>query len=129
MPRWTHAVCDECWEAQEPGALPVRLREPKLDYCGWCARKTESGIYRRADPADVPFAEGPFAARARITRFRRVLVPGTDYVQTSHRRIWLDRMTDSDAVWVAGEFRRMEEEAAAMAASRRKPPPRRLGLV
>jgi hypothetical protein len=103
----------------------VRLREPKLDYCGWCARKTESGIYRRADPETVPFPDCPGDARAVIARFRRVVMPGTDYVTTPHRRIWLDRISDSDAVFVAGEFRRMEAAAMALRTANRPTRPRR----
>lgn len=126
--RWTHAVCELCWEAQEPGVLPVRLQRPRLDFCGWCASKTEAGIYRRADPETVPFPDRPGDARAVIARFRRVVMPGTNYVTTPHRRIWLDRMNDAEAVFVAGEFRRMEAEAMARRAANRGAPPRRLGL-
>ena len=128
MPRWNHAVCDVCWEAQEPGALPVRMRKPVIEYCGWCAQRTEFGIYRRADPADVPYAESPADARAYVGIFRRHTLPGTEYVDTGLRRIWLDHMTDSDALFVAGEFRRMEMEAAARRGRSRAAPARRLGL-
>jgi hypothetical protein len=129
MTRWTHAVCDECWLEKEPYTEPVRLREPRFDYCGFCARRTESGIYTRCDPAEVPFPDRPADARCYIAAFRRLsLPPGATYVQTSHRRILLDRMTDADAVFVAGEFRRMKAEAMARRASR-PPPPRGLGLT
>lgn len=119
MAGWNHAVCDDCWAAQERDRVPVRLREPKAEFCGWCGHKTESGIYRRADPADVPFNLTPVEARGYITYCRtHLLAPRKiDHVDTSEgRRIRLDRMTDADALFVAKEFRRMENEAA----SRRK---------
>jgi hypothetical protein len=52
-------------------------------------------------------------ARRYIANFRRYTVPGTAYVETTERRrIALDDMTDADALFVAGEFQRMELEAA-----------------
>lgn len=126
MARWNHAVCDECWEAAaEP---PVRLARPRIEFCGWCARRTESGIYTRVDPAEVPFPDRPADARCYVAGFRRFTLPGTTHVDTGRRRIWLDRMSDSDAVFVAGEFRRMEAEALARRAAR-PAPPRRLRLT
>jgi hypothetical protein len=106
----------------------VRLREPRIDYCGWCAQRTESGIYRRADPALVPFPDRPADARCYVAQFRRFTLPGTDYVDTGRRRIWLDRMSDADAIFVAGEFRRMEAAAAMRAMRARGTPARRLRL-
>jgi hypothetical protein len=50
-------------------------------------------------------------AREYIAVFRRHTLPGTQYVDTNVRRIHLDHMTDEDALFVAGEFQRMEEEA------------------
>lgn len=128
MTRWTHAVCDNCWTDSEPNS-PVRMAQPRIEYCGWCATRTESGIYRRADPATVPYADGPADARAYIGMFRRFVLPGTAFVDTNRRRIMLDRMGDGDAVYVAGEFKRMEMEAAKRALARkRKAPERRLRL-
>ena len=56
MSAWTHAMCERCWREQECGQ-PVRLAPADIERCGWCGRWTKSGIYRRADPATVPFAE------------------------------------------------------------------------
>lgn len=59
-------------------------------------------------------------ARDYIGLFRRHTLPGADLVKTSSgRKIWLDRMTDEDALWVAGEFQRMEAEAARRPRHRR----------
>lgn len=61
----------------------------------------------------------PEEARRYIAIFRRHTMPGTQYVDTSEkRRIWLDRMTDADALFVAGEFQRMETEAAKLSQRR-----------
>jgi hypothetical protein len=52
-------------------------------------------------------------ARAYIRYFRAHVLPGTDHAKTSDgRTIWLDCMSDEDAVFVAAEFKRMEGEAA-----------------
>jgi len=51
-------------------------------------------------------------ARRYIAIFRRHTVPGAQYVDTQTRRIWLDRLSDEDALFVAAEFQRMEAEAA-----------------
>lgn len=55
------------------------------------------------------------AARARdyIAVFRQHTLPSTKWVDTGERRISLDNMTDADALFVAGEFQRMEAEAAS----------------
>jgi hypothetical protein len=59
------------------------------------------------------------AARHYIETFRRHTLPGTDWVDTDERRILLDHMTDQDAVFVAGEFLRMELAAAHRGRHRR----------
>lgn len=60
-------------------------------------------------------------ARRYIATFAKRTLPGTAWVETATRRIDLDQMTDEDALFVAGEFKRMEIEAARRGASRRKP--------
>lgn len=126
MPRWTHAVCDPCWTEMEPGGLPVRMAKPRIEYCGWCAARTESGVYRRADPETVPYPDQPADARCFIAGFRRSsLPPGAAYIDTDQgRRIYFGRMADGDAVFIAGQFR----EWRRIALRRRSPPPRLLGL-
>lgn len=51
-------------------------------------------------------------ARDYIAQFRRHILPGAQYVDTGKRRIQLDHLNDKDALFVAGEFERMETEAA-----------------
>ena len=58
----------------------------------------------------------PVEARAYIAQCRTSLLAPhrIDHVDTSTgRRIWLDRMTDADALFVADGFRHMEIEAAS----------------
>lgn len=53
-------------------------------------------------------------AREYIAIFRKHIMPGTDWVQTTIKIIHLDKMTDHEALWVSAEFKRMEIEAAAL---------------
>lgn len=49
---WIHLVCDECWEAKNPGRCAVRLKITKMAECCLCGEDTRSGIYVRIDPDD-----------------------------------------------------------------------------
>ena len=52
-------------------------------------------------------------ARAYIRYFRTYVLPGCDHIVTSEpRHIWLDCMSDTDALFVAREFGIMEAKAA-----------------
>lgn len=51
-------------------------------------------------------------AREYIAVFRKHTLPGTTYVETNAGTIQLDNMTDEEALFVAGEFKRMEIAAA-----------------
>ena len=55
MSAWTQAICDDCFEQQQPDRRPHRMVEPDVERCSWCGRRTRSGIYLRADPASVPY--------------------------------------------------------------------------
>lgn len=58
-------------------------------------------------------------ARQYIATFRKHTLPGTAWVDTETRRIHLDDMTDDDdALFVAGEFARMEAKAARRSVKR-----------
>lgn len=50
MSPWTHALCDDCYAAVEPGREPVRMLLPEDETCCRCREETKSGIYYRADP-------------------------------------------------------------------------------
>lgn len=55
MSRWTHAVCDDCYEELEPGRTPTRMVEAELEVCCSCGDLTASGIFYRADPLAMGF--------------------------------------------------------------------------
>ena len=57
---WRHHCCDDCWPkvavevCGHPFAPePFRLKEPEIETCCWCHGPTTSGIYVRADPAEL----------------------------------------------------------------------------
>lgn len=62
----------------------------------------------------------PAQARHYIRTFREHTLPGTKWVETNERRIYLDKMTDDDALFVASEFARMEAEAARRSSKGRR---------
>ena len=55
MSEWTHPVCDRCYALIAPGQIPHRFREEFLERerCCECGEDTLSGIYFRANPADM----------------------------------------------------------------------------
>jgi hypothetical protein len=53
MSRWTHQVCDVCFEGLEPGRVPARTVETKAANCCMCLEPTVSGIYVRVDPSKM----------------------------------------------------------------------------
>lgn len=58
MSRWTHAICDPCFEERYPDREPVRLKyagqpEEPAELCCFCGRVTVGGIFVRADPLTV----------------------------------------------------------------------------
>ena len=42
-----HAICDGCYDRQQPGRVPFRLAAPNSERCCFCGALTESGIYTR----------------------------------------------------------------------------------
>ncbi len=57
MSRWTHSICEACWNRREPDREPVRIREEFRDEqaepCCFCGKGHASGISVREDPALV----------------------------------------------------------------------------
>jgi hypothetical protein len=43
----TVAICDHCWRKEEPGRVPIRLKQPDGERCYACGSETLSGIYVR----------------------------------------------------------------------------------
>lgn len=55
MGSWTHAICDNCWNEQNPDTVPVRLRAEYMteEVCCFCGTKTRNGIFIRHDPGSL----------------------------------------------------------------------------
>lgn len=53
MSRWTHAICQECWDARHLGTDPVRANETTEEVCCFCGLASGGGIYIREDPANT----------------------------------------------------------------------------
>lgn len=47
---WTHIICRLCYEQEEPGRDPVRLKGEPMRRCCFCGIDTADGIYYRAHP-------------------------------------------------------------------------------
>lgn len=55
---WTQPICDRCWQVfGDPTREPVRMSEElrEIERCAWCGNGHKSGIYSRANPAEVPY--------------------------------------------------------------------------
>jgi ribosome-binding protein aMBF1 (putative translation factor) len=53
MSKWEHAICEVCWRARQGAREPVRVVKASIETCCYCGEATRSGIYVRADPAEV----------------------------------------------------------------------------
>lgn len=53
MSRFTHSICDTCWQERSPGVGADRLVEPKTERCCFCRVFHASGIYVSQDPAGL----------------------------------------------------------------------------
>lgn len=59
MSKWTHFICEPCWNDRNPDREPVRVIKsfdgPDTLQCCFCLTLSEnSGIYVRKDPAKTP---------------------------------------------------------------------------
>jgi len=54
MSRFTHSICDDCWDKQHPLKPSIRMKHRIIDTCCFCSKKHSSGIFVRQDPADMP---------------------------------------------------------------------------
>jgi hypothetical protein len=99
-------------------------------FCGWCATRTDSGLTVRCDPAGVPYPDNPADARCYVARFRTVALAGTVTIAGPRGPIRLDRMSDSEAVYAAGQCRLIARNVGRIARQRAAATPyvRRLGL-
>lgn len=53
MSKWTHAICDDCWDKKNPERPSPRRASGDREICCFCAMGTNSGIYIREDPAKL----------------------------------------------------------------------------
>jgi hypothetical protein len=131
MPRWNHPVCDPC--SQPLRATHVLIRGApggRVQFCGWCATRTDSGLTVRCDPAGVPYPDNPVDARCYVARFRHTALAGVATIAGPRGPIRLDRMSDAEAVYAAGQFHLIARNVGRIARQRAaaSPPVRRLGL-
>lgn len=56
MSRWTHNLCEKCWNERNPGRDASRLVEDVRaeEVCCNCGTPNRDGIYQRADPDTMP---------------------------------------------------------------------------
>ena len=56
MSKWTHPICDPCWNNHQPRRTPHRIVEEHRDHetCCYCGNPTFSGIYIRDNPDNPP---------------------------------------------------------------------------
>lgn len=53
MSKWTHTICDVCWDVLVPGRRATRMIDVERETCCRCGEETVSGIYMRADPGTL----------------------------------------------------------------------------
>lgn len=56
MSPWTHYICDDCWDKQNPERQSHRMNSGSSATCCFCGGPTASGIYVRRDPQDPALA-------------------------------------------------------------------------
>jgi hypothetical protein len=59
MAEWNHSICEECWNQDNPGREPFRIRsvsgrELVPRPCCACGKNHGSGIWIRRDPRAMP---------------------------------------------------------------------------
>jgi len=78
--RWTHLMCDRCWDRIAGPRVAVRVHDGELSPCCFCGEATASGIYVRADPKVY--------ANDRIHRLAREIPKLLVSRSTGHPRRW-----------------------------------------
>lgn len=53
--KWTHSICQKCWNEKNPDREPVHLKEEfaSQEACCFCGESTSAGIYVRFDPLQL----------------------------------------------------------------------------
>jgi hypothetical protein len=50
---WTHPICIDCYNQEEPGREPTRVKGDWIQVCCFCGQTTKDGIYYRFDPSEL----------------------------------------------------------------------------
>jgi hypothetical protein len=53
LSKWTHSLCDTCYQKLEPGRVPTRMKQADVEACCKCGVMHSSGIYYRCAPEDL----------------------------------------------------------------------------
>lgn len=55
MSRWTHPICETCYDKKYPGAVPfgLTIEYREVEQCCFCLGLTFAGIYVRHDPDEI----------------------------------------------------------------------------
>ena len=51
--KWTHPICTDCYEREEPDRIPATMFPPNEEICCFCGVRTDNGAYYRKDPKIV----------------------------------------------------------------------------
>jgi len=51
--KWTHSICQKCWDEMNPGRVAIKATGADLEKCCFCGMLHDSCIYVRRDPAAV----------------------------------------------------------------------------
>lgn len=54
MSKFTHSICEDCWNQRNPDRIAHRVTDVDPEACCFCAKAHSSGIYVRANPAETP---------------------------------------------------------------------------
>ena len=65
---YTQPLCEQCWDTEQPGRVPVKFRNDKELPCCMCGQPTSDGIYIRRDPKSCYF---PYDDEAETQEFER----------------------------------------------------------
>lgn len=55
MTRWTHNLCQQCWDGTHPGGeKPFSKLKNTEDHCCICGKLNRDGIYYKWNPKEMP---------------------------------------------------------------------------
>jgi hypothetical protein len=54
LKKYCHSICDECWGKRHPNAKPSRVNPRVEEFCCYCTKPHESGIYMGGSPSRIP---------------------------------------------------------------------------